>query len=290
MIDLHVHTNASDGEHSPRELIEIASKSCIETISITDHDNCKGVEEAVSAGKRFGIGVIPGIEITAFEGEEIHLLGYYIDDKSLKFNEYEERLRCNLREEEKIIFQVFHKLGFSVTRDEIIEKYAKDRKIEPGNFVDWLIDNGFEKNKNEAFKKYFIDGELYYRKSKRMKLTEAIKFIHSVGGIPVLAHPSRYSWSIKELLNRVLELKEYGLMGIEAVYSLTAYEKIDEYINFAGNNGLLITLGSDYHGHAVKDYIDLGFGKENSLVRYQREEIVQKILGDLKERRGNFGL
>jgi len=290
MIDLHVHTNASDGEHSPRELIEIASKSCIETISITDHDNCKGVEEAVSAGKRFGIGVIPGIEITAFEGEEIHLLGYYIDDKSLKFNEYEERLQSNLKEEEKAIFKVFNKLGFSVTRDEIIEKYAKDRKIEPGNFVDWLIDNGFEKNKNEAFKKYFIDGELYYRKSKRMKLTEAIKFIHSVGGIPVLAHPSRYSWSIKELLNRVLELKEYGLMGIEAVYSLTAYEKIDEYINFAGNNGLLITLGSDYHGHAVKDYIDLGFGKENSLVRYQREEIVQKILGDLKERRGNFGL
>lgn len=290
MIDLHVHTNASDGENAPGELIKIAKEIGISTVAITDHDNCNGLQQAIQKGKELSVEIIPGIEITAFDKEEVHVLGYYIDDKSSQFDEYEVRLQEVLEAEENSIFEFFHKLGFSVERDEIVEKYAKENEIEPGNFVDWLIDNGFEKNKNEAFHKYFIAGELRYRKSKRMNVTEAIEFIRSVGGIPILAHPSRLSWNSVVLKNKILELVEYGLIGIEAIYSLTPHEKIAEYMDFAKNNSLLITLGSDYHGHAVKDYIDLGFGKESSLLPYQNEEITQKILMELKERSKNFGL
>lgn len=285
MIDLHLHTNKSDGEHSPGKVVEIAKCSGIKTIAITDHDTCSGVKSAIYMGEELGVEVISGIEITAYENEEIHVLGYHVDYDSTKLDDYFELIQKDLRNEEDIIFKTFEKFGFFVSREEIIEKYAKDEPIAPGHFIYWLVDNGLEKSKKEAYMKYFQIGELRHRKSDRMKIKEAIDFIKSIDGIPVLAHPSRISWSIEELRRNVKELSEYGLMGIEAIYSMSTDEQIREYIKIAENNNLLVTLGSDYHGHKVKDYIDIGTGEENSLVKYQNADIAQRILEGIKEKK-----
>ena len=284
MLDLHVHTNASDGEHSPAKVVEIAKLSDTTTIAITDHDTCSGVKEAICEGRKSGIEVIPGIEVTAYENEEIHVLGYFVDYTSSKLNDYFELIQKYLRNEEDIIFKNFERMGFSVSREEIVNKYSKDEPIAPGHFVDWLYDNDYERNKKEAYIKYFQRGALRHRKSDRMKVKEAISFIRSIDGIPVLAHPSRISWDINKLARNVNELTNYGLMGIEAIYSMSSEKQIKEYIKIAENNNLLITLGSDYHGHKVKDYIDIGTGEDNSLVKYQNEDTSQKILGRIKEK------
>lgn len=283
MIDLHVHTYCSDGEHSPEKTVEIAKLSGITDVAITDHDTCTGVERAMIKGREIGIEVIPGIEVTAYESEEIHVLGYYVNYKSSKLDDYAELLKKDLKNEENIIFDTFHELGFEVTRDEIIEKYAMGTPIAPGHFVDWLIDNGFESNKKSTYTKYFRNGKLAHRKADRMKVSEAVKFIKSIGGVPVLAHPIRISWNLKQLVSNIIELKEYGLMGLEAIYSMSDEDSIREHMKIARNTGLLITLGSDYHGHKVKDYIDIGYGERNSLVKYQDVKLTNRILHELRQ-------
>lgn len=285
MIDLHVHTCCSDGEHTPERIIEIAKLSGITDIAITDHDTCTGVERAMIKGKEIGVEVIPGIEVTAYEGEEIHILGYYVDYKSPKLDDYEVLLKKDLKNEDDIIFKTFYdEWGFTVTRDEIVEKYSKGEPIAPGHFVDWLIDNGFERNKKATYIKYFQHGKLAHRKSDRMKIKEAIKFIKELGGVPVLAHPIRISWNLKQLVSNIIELKEYGLAGLEAIYSLFDDDNIREHMKIARNASLIVTIGSDYHGHKVKDYLDIGYGERNSLMKYQCSKLTNRILHELRKK------
>lgn len=278
MIDLHLHTNKSDGEHSPSKVVEIAKLSGVSTIAITDHDTCSGVSEAIYKGSELDVQVIPGIEVTAYENEEVHVLGYNVDYTSKKLDDYFELVQNKLKNEENIIFETLNKYGLTICREEIVEKYSKGEMITPTHFIDWIIDNGSGKSRKEIYIEYFQKGELRHRKSDRMSIKEAIDFIKSLGGIAVLAHPSRISWNAKELLKNVRELKEYGLVGIEAIYSLSTNKQIKEHMKLAKDNNLLVTLGSDYHGHKVKDYIDIGFGMKESLLKYQRDNILENIL------------
>jgi predicted metal-dependent phosphoesterase TrpH len=268
VIDLHVHTNKSDGEFSPKETICIAKENDIDIISITDHDTCKGVTEALDQGEKLGIKVIPGIEITAFENEEIHILGYGVDYKSHLLDEYEIELEDCLRNEKEVIFNTFEKFGFKVSEEEI-EKYSKGASVAPGHFVNWLIEKGYETNKKQAFIKYFVKGELKNRKADRMSIKQAIEFIKELNGLPVFAHPCRTSYNKEELEEKIKELKNTGLRGIETMYSMATDEQISFYNELAKRYDLLITIGSDYHGPDVKDYIEMGTGEENNLVKYQ---------------------
>lgn len=268
MIDLHVHTDASDGQFSPAQIVRLAKEKGITTIAITDHDTCEGLVEAIEEGKKLGVNIIPGIEVTAFENEEIHVLGYNINYRSFYLKLYKLILNNRLKKEEKVIFKSFKKMGIKLKRKEV-KKYSDTKFLVPGDFSQWLIDHGYETDRKTSFQKYFVKGELKDRKKGRMSIKSAIRFIKLLGGIPVLAHPCRISYTDLELENKLDELKKYGLMGVEVYYSTATEQQIQLYKELALKNDLLITMGSDYHGPKIKDYIDLGKGHNNNLEKYQ---------------------
>ena len=276
MIDLHVHTNASDGQYSAKEIIDMAIKESIKTIAITDHDSCESVEEAICYGIKKGINVIPGIEITAFDEEEIHILGYNINYKSKEILEYEKYVNRLEEKENDDIFKVLNKQGIQITKKDITQ-YMKGEKFSTKFVGEWLVDNGYANTRAEAYTKFFVSGDLKNRKSNRMPVEKAIKFINELGGRAVWAHPCRFDTDDKEVINRINKYKSYGLKGIEAIYSMHSDEQIEFLIDYAKQTELIYTFGSDFHGEKVKHNISFGKGKNNNLIKYQKEEIIQEI-------------
>jgi predicted metal-dependent phosphoesterase TrpH len=241
-IDLHLHTNASDGTFSPSDVVERALALGLSAISITDHDSIDGVGEAISAsGGR--ILVVPGVEISAdLDGREVHILGYFIDWQ-------EERLRKDLlasaksrlsRAEEMV--ERLRGLGIDLGMDDVTA-------ISGGGTVTRLHialamkEKGYVRTTEEAFERYIGEGKPAYVERIRLSPKEAISMIRRAGGIPVLAHPG--------LLKRdevIPVLIKEGLEGIEAYHSKHSLPTIEHYIALARRLGLLVTGGSDCHG------------------------------------------
>lgn len=266
MIDLHVHTNKSDGLFSPREIVEKAKDSGISVVAITDHDTCDGIEEAIKRAEELNIKVIPGIEITAFDKEEIHVLGYNVNHKSWLLFVYKWYLKKQLKKEEKNIIRSFKNAGINID-EKVLRKKASKKILEPADFDYWLVENGYEKSTKQAYKKYFKDGELRYRKKGRISIEKAILFVTLLGGIAVLAHPCRIVENV-DLDKMISKLNKKGLKGIEVYYSTATSKQINRYEELAQRYCLHKTLGSDYHGYKFSD-IQMGHGLDNNLDKYK---------------------
>jgi len=278
MIDLHVHTIASDGQYSAGEIIRMAKEQNITTLAITDHDSCASVEEAITEGKNNNVAIIPGIEITAFDDREIHILGYNLDYKSERMLEYEGYAKKKTEEEDNLIFKVLNDKGINITRKSV-EQYIVNEEFSTKHVAQWLVDNGYEKNKDEAWNKYFLYGELKNRKSTRMSVKDAIELISDLGGISVWAHPCRFGVNdYDDIKNKLEKYISYGLKGVEVFYSMHSDEQVEFLKQYVENEGMFFTLGSDYHGPDVKNYIELGKGMDNSLVKYQTSKNQEKML------------
>lgn len=270
MIDLHVHTVNSDGENTPSEVLKMANEIGITSIAITDHDSIDGVSEAIDSSKQYGIRVIPGIEITAYDNQEIHILGYNFDYTSNVWDEYKKYNEDICNREKERIFSTLNEQGIPIKEEDVYE-YSDDSKIFKYSYVaKWLFDHGYGESPKDAYNMFFLNGSLEHIKSYRMSVKKAIQTIHSAGGIAVMAHPLRLGKikmeDAKERINRYIE---FGLDGVEAAYCMHLDSEIDEMISFCKNKGLKITLGSDYHGTFAKRHIKLGFGIDNNLYKYQ---------------------
>ena len=153
MIDLHVHTCFLDGEHTPKEIIEIAKRNGVNTISITDHDSVSGIDDAISYGKENDIFVVPGIEITAFDDTEIHVLGYNIDYKSEKIVSYEKYVRSERTKEISRFFEYFSRIGINLTENDVF-KYRDGEIVTVWHFAMALVEKGYAENVSSAFDSY----------------------------------------------------------------------------------------------------------------------------------------
>ncbi|MBQ7668842.1 MAG: PHP domain-containing protein [Clostridia bacterium] len=277
MIDLHTHTIFSDGEFSPAKNIEIAKDMGITVLSLTDHDSLGIAEEAIGIGNMLGVTVIPGIEVTAFDETELHILGYKLDSTKSVIEDYKKYVRKVGLEEDNAVFEFFQKKGMNVTREDT-ERLFPGEKFVIYHILHWLVVNGYETQESEAYRRYFINGELKDRKRGRISVKDAIKFIIDAGGIPVWAHPYRSGLTdYKDILGRTKFYKSYGLRGLEVYYSLHTPKDVELLLDIAKKEDLGITLGSDYHGPKIKDYIEMGKGSEESLVPYQTPEIIDEI-------------
>lgn len=261
-VDLHVHSNHSDGTYSVNELIAYGKEKGLKAIALTDHDTVSGVKEALYEGEKQGVIVIPGIEISCGNGNsEIHMLGLNIDHKSSVFNEFiisckESREQRNRRMADKLC-----ELGMEVDYDELLTRYQSST-ITRAHFARYLHEAGYVKSKNEAFDRFLGDGKPAYLTRERITPKDAIEMIKKAGGHPVLAHPLLYKMGKDRLESLVDYLKGMGLEGIEALYSLNTKSDDERLIKMAKNHGLFITGGSDFHGSNKPD-IDLGVGKGN---------------------------
>ena len=259
-VDFHVHSYVSDGTVSPTEVVELAAKAGLVAMALTDHDTVDGVEEAIKAGEKYGIRVVPGIELSAdYKGSDLHILGLNVDYVNEEFREKvavcrDSRYNRNLKMIEKL-----QECGFDITWDIMVERFGS-KSITRAHFAKYLIDEGYVANKDEAFKKYLDPGCPCYVSRVKISPFEAIDIIKKAGGHPVLAHPLLYKMPYDRLESVIVMLKDHGLEGIEGRYALNKVEDDVFMDKLAKRHNLLMTGGSDFHGE-IKPDIFVGIGK-----------------------------
>lgn len=273
IIDLHTHSNKSDGSMTPTELILHAKACGLSAIALTDHDTADGICEARAAAQKADIEFIAGIEFAAYYKEkEIHIVGLFIDETNEAFaaatkQMAEERNERNLR-----IIQQMQAAGIDISAEAL---YAEEGSgiLTRANFANCLLRRGIVSSINEAFKKYLDYGKPFYVPRKKMPAGSAISHIHHAGGIAVLAHPLLYHFSDTELDTCVAALKNDGIDALESYYSRNALFDTGRLKALAAKYGLLNSGGSDFHG-TYKPDIAIGRGTGNLVVPY---DVLEKL-------------
>ncbi|MBQ1193139.1 MAG: PHP domain-containing protein [Lachnospiraceae bacterium] len=261
-IDLHVHSNKSDGTLTPREVVFLAKKKGLKAIALTDHDTVEGVWEAVKAGEETGVIVIPGIEISAdFNGTDLHILGLNIDYTNSSFNDIVDMCQKNRNDRNNKIIEKMQNDGIDISREKMLERFG-EVSVTRAHFARYLVEKEYVNHKNTAFDMYLNKGKKYYIPREKITSKMAIDIIKGAKGHPVLAHPLLYKFGKDRLKSLFDYLKSLGLEGIEGIYSLNTPSDDVWLKRMAENYGFYITGGSDFHGDNKPD-IDLGVGKGN---------------------------
>lgn len=268
MIDLHTHSTASDGTFSPEELVYLAKKEKLQALALTDHDTIEGLKNAYKTAKDVDLPFLCGVEISIkFEGPgHFHLLGYFLEPEIPKISEPLQRLKKAREERNKKMIEKLNQLGIEITFDEL-RKLAYGEIGRP-HIANLLVKKGVVRSFEEAFEKYLKKGALAYVPKALLLPEEAIKLILQAKGVPVLAHPLTLKLDYLNLKNYLKELKDLGLIGVEAFYPEHNPEFTKFLINCAKELGLLITGGSDFHGKNKPD-IKLGKGLNNLNVPFE---------------------
>jgi len=251
--DLHTHTTYSDGACSPEELINKAVRAGIEIISITDHDNTKGFKEAYEAGKKLGVEVIPGVEISSeISNREIHILGYLFDPDNIELEHYLNFFRAERIKRASRIVDKLRNLGFNIHLDDVLEK-AKNSSVGRPHIAQVMLEKRIVSSYYEAFNKYIGNGLPAFEKKVHVSPESAFKIINDAGGLSFIAHPG----NIPE--NLLKELIESGMDGIEVIHPSHSRLQQKFYRGIVNSYFLLESGGSDYHGGKRED--DNNFGQ-----------------------------
>ncbi|MGH3458441.1 PHP domain-containing protein [Aeromicrobium sp.] len=258
-IDLHTHSNRSDGTDTPTELVENAKAAGLDVVALTDHDTTVGWDEAEVAAERIGIRLVKGIEISSsIDHKSVHLLGYDFDptDEPL-LKELGKVLDGRNGRVPKIV-AAFERIGIDITEEEIVAKSGGAEATGRPHVADVLIDKGVVADRGEAFDNYLSPGKPGYVGRYAAATEEAIRLIKSAGGKAVLAHPwSRGSDSVLTA-ERIAELVELGLDGLEVDHADHTDDDRESLLKIAGDLDLVVTGSSDYHGTGKGPEFGLG--------------------------------
>ncbi|TJY43266.1 PHP domain-containing protein [Cohnella pontilimi] len=246
--DLHTHTTASDGRHRPEEVVHMASEAGLAAVAVTDHDTTAGTAEALEAGKRYGIRVLPGVEIsTSAESRDIHILGYGFSLEDPVFLQRLADLRQVRNRRNAEMIAKLNELGMAVTREEVERESSSSRRgdgsVGRPHMAEVLVRKGYVRDLREAFDRFLGETGAAYVNPERIRPEEAVRWIHEAGGAAVVAHPGLYR---NDPL--VLALLDSGADGLEAFHSDHDEEAQRHYERLARSRGKLATGGSDFHG------------------------------------------
>lgn len=252
-IDLHVHTTASDGRFTPLEVVKLASAKGIAYLAITDHDTIDGLDEASRACEKYKVHFFPGLELsTRYEEREIHILGYNIDWTSpsllAKLKQLQESRKTRITQ----MVQNLAKIGININIEDVKKKFT-GKSIGRPHIALVLKEQGIVRSIDEGIKNYLSPGCPAYIPRYRISPFEAIELIKEAHGIPVLAHPGLECPT--ELIPALISL---GLQGIEIFHPKHSSAQKKFYLDFAAAYRLLLTGGSDFHGHEEKDLVNFG--------------------------------
>ncbi len=264
MVDLHIHSTYSDGLESLDRIVEILDKTGIDTFALADHDCVDGVRELskpkyVALLKKLDMTLISGIEVSSKAlGVNVHILGYGMDIDHSEIASICSK-RVILRQQKlksKLDYLTNHGINLSTKSIEYLESIPNVGKP---HIAQCMIDEGFVRDVDEACQKYLnIDKGLEFR----LQADEVIRAIHSAGGLAVLAHPyeiiDREGQTLSNMRKIINYLKVIGLDGLEVYYSTYSMDRELALKEIADNEGLLISGGSDFHGHTVKENADIG--------------------------------
>lgn len=251
-IDLHLHTQASDGTLTPDILIEQAAENGLTAVAVTDHDVTASLAAGAAAAAKHGITFISGVEISSSYTPDIalHILGYGIDPENKELNRV---LSYNLgawEKSEEDSIKALKKLKIEISRERY--DYWKDHREQGGwPLYNVLKEMGLIADINEYFGKYFGPGQPAYITINFVSPPEAIAAIKAAGGVPVLAHPGLYHQGVKKLITQSefrKELISWGIKGLEAIAVGHTEEETNFLLAYCQTHNLLVTGGSDYHG------------------------------------------
>ena len=286
IVDLHVHSNKSDGTCSPSELVELAEQKGLSAFALTDHDTTAGLDEAIAHAQGRDIRVIPGIEFsTEYRGKDIHILGLAIDHKAPAFAERIQAFVDSRIERNRRMCENLTKAGIDISYEKLLAAFP-GAVVTRAHYARYLLDHGYVKSLPEAFERYVGDHCPYFVPREKVTPEQAVALILEAKGLPVLAHPTLYHMGKDALQTLVTRLKEAGLVGIEAVYSTYSAGEERQMRQLASRNGLLISGGSDFHG-SNKPGLELATGYHGKLVIpfdiWERLEAKRRELYGLQE-------
>ena len=260
-IDLHIHSNCSDGAFSPTELVQLASSEGLIAVAIADHDSVAGVAEGVAAGTACGIEVIPAVELSVQfkEWQDVHLLGYGMEWSDARFlqelNGFRDRREHRNIEILERVNEMLAEEGRAPVELSEVLAFARDSIGRP-HIARALLERGYVSTVEDAFRRFLIPCNVpkcYW------PMQDAIREIRRLGGVAVLAHPTTVSSDRQELRDILTELSETGLDGIEVFNNLAQQDEMEFLRRLADELGLLVTGGSDFHG--IEEGLQMGRGR-----------------------------
>jgi len=276
-IDLHMHSNCSDGACSPEELVRQAAGLGLVAMAIADHDSVSGVQPGLAAAQQAGIELIPAVELSVkFKGwKDVHLLGYGLDwhdpDFLSKLHGFQERRRYRNVEILERINACLASEGRQAIQEQEVLAYARDTIGRP-HIARALLEHGYARTVEDAFQRYLIPCNVPKR---YWPIDDAISEIRRIGGAAVLAHPTSITADRQQLREIIFELKEMGLDGLEVFNNMAQPDEMEFLRRRAMEAGLIITAGSDYHG--IETGLEIGRGRGG--IRFNAE-----LLSELKQR------
>jgi 3',5'-nucleoside bisphosphate phosphatase len=248
MIDLHSHTTASDGQHSPTELLSLAAAAGVTQLAVTDHDTVAGLAEAQRAASSLGITLIPGIELSAFVNRrEVHILGHFVDRENEELAGFGNLLKGEREQRMVAMVQKMVGLGFPVTMQMVRQIAGDEAQLGRPHLARVLVEMNWVRDTKEAFDRFLGEGKPGCVDRYKISGEEAIGLIRRAGGAATVAHPGVSKVERFELE----QLKAAGLAGVEVFHSDHNPSLREKYLSLAKALDLVPTAGSDFHGEKV---------------------------------------
>jgi len=259
MIDLHTHTNFSDGTDSPTQLINKALAAGISVLGLTDHDSISGWQEAITA-LRPGISLVPGSEISCqtSDGISVHILGLLFDSENLELMGTMQATRENRHGRMAKIITRLNEAGIDISMQDVLDQLAEGATLGRPHLADALVEKGVVASRDEAFTQMLHNKSKYYVSHYSPLPEVAIKMIKAAGGVSVIAHPMASHRGRTISLETFGSLIDAGLDGVEVDHRDHSPDEKTQLIELAKQNDLVMTGASDYHGN----------GKLNQLGEY----------------------
>jgi len=280
LIDLHTHSRASDGSCIPSELVALAAQAGLSAVALTDHDTLAGLAEARKAGARYGLEVVPGVELSVADGvRSIHIVGLFLPDREGPLSEALTTLRAKRHDRNRQILAKLKQLGIPVEY-EAVTALAQGAVGRP-HIAQVLLSMGAVGSFKEAFSRYLGNhGQAYVPKAK-LELARAMELLHAEGALVILAHPYMLGQSGRSLIDTVTRYRDLGLDGIEVFYTEHSQAQTLEYLALAKRLDLALSGGSDFHGTA-KPGVELGRGRghlrvDGSILEGLKARLARKV-------------
>lgn len=242
--DLHMHSFYSDGSLPPRKVMEACAAQGLEIASLTDHDTVEGLREAEEAAGDLGIEFVPGCEISVdWHGQDLHLLGYFLDAQAAALTGYLRAMEGMRRERVGKVVERLRGLGVEVTMESVLSHAKAAASVGRPHVAQALVANGFVSSYHEAFARYLGDRAPAFVPKETASLPEVLAVVRGAGGCAVLAHPGIY-----DLTEVVPEMERLGLAGLEVHHPSHSPEQIRSLLELAEQKEWVATGGSDFHG------------------------------------------
>ncbi len=268
LVDLHIHTTASDGLYPPAETVRLAAEVPLAALAITDHDTVAGLPEAAAAARRHNIELLTGVEVSVeFPLGTMHILGYGFDPDHPDLRAALQQYQRNRDERNPRILARLAQMGMSIPYAAVRAKAAGESVGRP-HIAQCLVEAGFARTSDEVFKRFLGRGAPAYVERRRASATDAIRAIRSAGGLAALAHPGQLRRPYDEVRRIAADLQSVGLEALEVYHPDHCLEHVRAYESIARDLGLILVGGTDFHGH-LRQTVRIGVGRGPLRVPYQ---------------------